>query len=414
MKILFTSPVLEYPPAGGPQLRIANSIKILAAVGDVHVISRQTLSGLGGPPAEQHFRRLVREFSYSPSARPDWRRPSSRLGQMAEKLTRRVHRVDIAHLVAEYDRLRPDVVWFGYGNISHPLIVGLRRLRSEARLVCDTDSVWSRFIERGIPFERRFWARQLLRLRTAQKQREERTWMRMCDVVTAVSKVDADYYRGLGAKPGQVRLFSNLIDPDYYRDEPALPAGLTTPYAFLAGTYGPDSPMEKSTRWLLDTIWPNVRRALPDAKLCIVGRGSKESLGENPGAGIHVAGRVASVLPYLKHAAVALVPLSFESGTRFKILEAGICGKAIVSTVLGAEGIALQHGVSGVVTDDPAEYTEAIVRCLENLRERERLGRGARDLVLRDYSLEAGEREVRAIGAHLRGDAAGGAGIAAT
>ena len=30
MRVLFTTPILEHPPAGGPQLRIENSIKALS------------------------------------------------------------------------------------------------------------------------------------------------------------------------------------------------------------------------------------------------------------------------------------------------------------------------------------------------------------------------------------------------
>jgi len=40
LRVLFTTPVLEYPPAGGPQLRIANSIKALARVCELDVVYR--------------------------------------------------------------------------------------------------------------------------------------------------------------------------------------------------------------------------------------------------------------------------------------------------------------------------------------------------------------------------------------
>ena len=38
MKVLFTTPVLEHPAAGGPQLRIENTIKALSSVTELSII----------------------------------------------------------------------------------------------------------------------------------------------------------------------------------------------------------------------------------------------------------------------------------------------------------------------------------------------------------------------------------------
>src|ERR1700753_2402364 len=69
MKILFTTPVLEHPPAGGPELRIENSIKALTRLGQVWLVSRLREKRICGPEANNFYSRLVHRFSYSPSAR---------------------------------------------------------------------------------------------------------------------------------------------------------------------------------------------------------------------------------------------------------------------------------------------------------------------------------------------------------
>ena len=38
--IIFVSPVLEYPPAGGPQLKINNTLKVLTKLTNVHLFNR--------------------------------------------------------------------------------------------------------------------------------------------------------------------------------------------------------------------------------------------------------------------------------------------------------------------------------------------------------------------------------------
>ena len=44
-----------------------------------------------------------------------------------------------------------DCIWFGYGNISYSLIKTIKKTL-RIKVVCDTDSVWSRFILRELPF----------------------------------------------------------------------------------------------------------------------------------------------------------------------------------------------------------------------------------------------------------------------
>ena len=67
MKILFTSPIIEHPAAGGPQLRIENSIKALARVSNLYVVSRSTKQNTGGDEAVEFYSSLVESFSLAPS-----------------------------------------------------------------------------------------------------------------------------------------------------------------------------------------------------------------------------------------------------------------------------------------------------------------------------------------------------------
>ena len=58
----------------------------------------------------------------------------------------------------------------------------------------------------------------------------------------------------------------------------------------------------------------------------------------------HVTGRVDDVRPYMRDAAVYIVPLRIGGGTRLKIFEAMAMGKAVVSTTVGAEGLPVTDG----------------------------------------------------------------------
>ncbi len=399
MKVLFTTPVLEYPPAGGPQLRIENSIKALGRICELHVVSRVSRGNLGGIDAERYIAMLCRSFSYSPSCK--WRSKNRYLRKL-QNLFGEITGLDVSrdarYLLAEIDRLGIDVLWLGYGNISFPLIQAIRLARPKLKIVCDTDSVWSRFVLRELPYAGNARRRAAIKRKGRQKEAEERSWVALCDVTTAVSEVDAEYYRSISPEPQRVHIFSNVIDLASYREVPPAPSGLKKPCIFLAGTFGHyNSPMDTAARWVLEEILPRVQAEIPDVHFYIVGKGSDRTLGHASGSSVTVTGKLASVLPYLCHADVSLVPLKFESGTRFKILEAAACNVPIVSTVLGAEGLPVKDGEHVLLADEEEKFAAAVVEMIHNKSVAQQLARNCHLLVAQGFSVEHLENEAKAI-----------------
>jgi glycosyltransferase involved in cell wall biosynthesis len=399
MKVLFTTPVLEHPPAGGPQLRIENSIKALGRICDLHVVSRVSRGNIGGAVAERYISGLCRSFSYAPSCR--WRstnRYLRKLQSLLGEITGLDVRRDARYLLEQVDKMGVDVLWFGYGNISFPLMQAIRTARPKLKLVCDTDSVWSRFVLRELPYAGNGRRRAAIKRRGVQKENEERAWVMFCDVTTAVSQVDADFYRSIGPEPHRVRIFSNVVDLSSYREVPATPGGFKKPCMFLAGTFGNhNSPMDTAARWVLQEILPRVQSQIPDVHFYIVGKGSDRTLGYASGPSVTVTGQLPSVLPYLSHADVSLVPIKFESGTRFKILEAAACKVPVVSTVLGAEGLPVVNGEHVLLADEAEHFASAVVELINNKAKAQQLAKNCHQMLKQNFSVEHLETEAREI-----------------
>jgi glycosyltransferase involved in cell wall biosynthesis len=403
MRVLFTTEILEHPPAGGPQLRIENSIKALSRVADLWIVARTATQLIGGKAAEDYFRQYCREFDYAPSGN---RLFGNRILRKLQRSWRKLRGVDIdadTQFIVDYVRARQiDVIWFGYGNISFPLIRRIKARMPEIPVVCDTDSVWSRFVLRELPYQRNPIRRWYVAARGRRKEREERVWVNLCEVTTAVSEVDAEYYRSLATDPQRVRIFSNVIDLNSYANAPAPAQDIRKPCIYLAGTFGHyHSPMDVAARWVLTEILPKVRAAIPKVNFYIVGRDSDRTLGHLREPHVSVLGKLPSVLPYLCYADVSLVPLKFESGTRFKILEAAACGVPIVSTTLGAEGLPVIDGQHVLIADDAEQFAGAIIRLLNNRLLAQTLAGNCRELVRRSFSVDRLEEEARDILGYL-------------
>ena len=104
-------------------------------------------------------------------------------------------------------------------------------------------------------------------------------------------------------------------------------------------------PNQDGIGWFIESVFPELRRRIPDVRLTVVGRtptAALRALAESVGA-VEVTGTVADVRPYLARAAVCIVPLRIGGGTRLKIYEAMAMGAPLVSTSVGAEGLPLEN-----------------------------------------------------------------------
>jgi polysaccharide biosynthesis protein PslH len=406
MRILFTTPILEHPAAGGPQLRIENSIKALSKVCELDIIYRCFGSSEAVKTTSEYFRKFASEYHLLSSINFDGF--LYRWLLLAEKVLNRFFDIRTAkhaeYILRHVDRRQIDILWFGYGNISYPLIKCIKTQRPDLKVVCDTDSVWSRFVLRELPYAtglRKLW----IWYKGQKKEAEERAWVNLCEVTTAVSAVDAEYYRGIAEDPSRIQLFSNVIDVESYEHYPPPPIGFKSPSIYLAGTFGHyNSPMDAAARWMLEDVFPKVLKAHPNVHFYIVGRNSELGFGHLNGSNVSVTGRLESVLPYLCNTDVALVPLKFESGTRFKILEAGACKIPLVSTTLGAEGIPVVNEEHLLIADEPKDFANAIVTLLDDKLLASKLALNCHNLVVENFSVESLAVEAKQILDYLSHD----------
>ena len=119
-------------------------------------------------------------------------------------------------------------------------------------------------------------------------------------------------------------------------------------------------PNEQAIRWFLDSIFPRIRRHIPDARLVVAGMSPPRWLTARAGH-VEVTGWVEDIRPFLKRASVVIAPLLIGGGTRVKILEAQAMRRPVVSTTLGAEGLGLRDGESILLADDADAFAARVI-----------------------------------------------------
>jgi glycosyltransferase involved in cell wall biosynthesis len=404
MKVLFTTPLIAVPSRGGPELRVANSIRALARIVDLHVFPRRPVS-----VSTMEFLRATCENVIEAPAPTPTRLIVHRAARKVENTflpsasaLRRTNAV-LTHetsTIVSYARAHAiDAVWFSYGCISYALMDRVNHAAADLRLICDTDSVWSQFISRELPYESSAARRAQIIRDTREKVAEEEQWVKFCDVTTAACDADAKYYQQLAKDPDSIKIFRNAIDAHSYEDDVLPPDNHRQPNLVMMGSYySAESPMVKSARWMVAEVLPRVRAVVPQIHVYIVGKGSDRYLRDLESNAITVTGSVESTLPYLKHATVALAPLLFEAAaTKYKVLEAAVCEVPVVATPVGAEGLPAEYHKYLRVCTSGEDFASAILDMLEKRDSMaEPLGE-FRMHIIRDFGLEQLSREGAAI-----------------
>ncbi len=138
-------------------------------------------------------------------------------------------------------------------------------------------------------------------------------------------------------------------------------------------------PNQSAVRYFANQIWPSLREQWPQLRWRLIGKNPRGVEHLLTGVhGVEVTGPVADAVAELARAAVVVVPLLAGSGTRLKILEAWAAGRAVVSTSVGAEGLATRDGENICIADTPQAFIERVSLLLRSPELRQRIGTNAR------------------------------------
>jgi GT2 family glycosyltransferase/glycosyltransferase involved in cell wall biosynthesis len=161
-------------------------------------------------------------------------------------------------------------------------------------------------------------------------------------------------------------------------------------------------PNQEALNWFLRGVFPQVRAAEPRMRLIVVGSDPPppHSIPDDPA--IELAGFVEDVREPLARYAVFICPILSGSGVRVKLLEAFAAGIPVVSTRLGAEGLAATDGEICALADEPGEFAKAILGLFGDPDRAAEMARRAREGVVANRDMRnMTERLVRSYRAEV-------------
>jgi glycosyltransferase involved in cell wall biosynthesis len=237
----------------------------------------------------------------------------------------------------------------------------------------DQHNVTFQLLDRLARHEPSLWKRAFLRREARAFGRYEAAVCRRFDHVTFVTSQDRQTLlarMGNGAQNGRSSVIPICIDTE--ESQPVSPVAAPVRVTCLGTMYWP--PNVEGFAWFWENVWPQVRQRAPRARLTCIGKRPPQRIQALDGEpDVEILGYVPDLAPYLAETAVFIVPLRTAGGMRVKIVDAWCWGLPVVSTTIGAEGIAFREGESILIADSPQDFASAVLQVLTDREVGDRL-----------------------------------------
>jgi glycosyltransferase involved in cell wall biosynthesis len=365
MRALVLAAEAPVPARSGATIRIVALARSLARDADVHIAA---IAGGEPPQVDEPF-----TLSHHPG---DWSHRRSIIRALREPWP--VAQIRSASLQRRVRQGDWDVVQ------AHTLPTA-RFIAAERPSVFAANDVMAGVTKSLAAVDSRRTMRSLWRYETLKNLRLERIVVRRASAVTVPTDADAERFAQLGAR--RVVVVPNGVDLE--RAEHALP-GSGAQVAYVG--YFAWRPNVEAAIELCDEILPRIRARVASASLTLVGASAPPELSARSGDAITLTGQVEDVIPPLRQARVAVMPLRSGGGSSHKVLETLALGVPLVATPFAVRGFDVRHGREALIGSTSAELAELAVKAIEDDELAASLSRAGRRLVEQRYSWQAAAR----------------------
>jgi glycosyltransferase involved in cell wall biosynthesis len=392
-QILFLTQVLPYPLNTGAKIRAYYVLRQLTQRHDVTLVS--FVREDDDPAFVEHLETFCRAVHPVPMKRSWWRdlRALAVAGLTGRSAI--IVRDQIGEMHTKLERLmhtdRFDVVHADQTSMVQYALFARAQAHGQPKLILDAHNALYRIPRRMARHESNPLKRLLLQREARALARYEARAYRRFDHVVFVTEQDREALSTLAARnddaDGESELSSDVIPICVDPEVKPLVERVQSPRAVthLGTMFWP--PNIEGTLWFAWEVFPQVLEEAPRAQFVVVGKDPPREVRTLPMhvRNVEVTGYVPDPKPYLAETAVFIVPLRAGGGMRVKIVDAWCWGVPIVSTSIGAEGIAVEDGRNILIADTPAAMAEAVARVLDERALGERLRENGRQWVKQRY-----------------------------
>jgi GT2 family glycosyltransferase/glycosyltransferase involved in cell wall biosynthesis len=360
LRVLFVSPYPICPPTHGGGVFMYYTLRELARWCDVHAI-------------------VVLDYASERAAHEELRAYCRSVELVVRTNDRDPHLASIRpHAVDEFHT--PEIEWLiERGILLHEIdVVQLeytalgQYAREFRRIVCALfeHDIYFQSIGRALPFMHGPIGRLKAGFEYLRAIRFELNMLPRCDHIQVCTLENKRYLESFLPALAP-RIDAGLragINTAHYCTGAGIAEGISRrPYTMLFLGSFRHLPNQVALDWFARSVLPLIVAKLPRAKLLVAGsEPPPHHVLPDPANAIELLGFVEDVQPLFSSCALFVCPIRSGSGVRVKLLEAFASGIPVVSTRLGAEGLAREDGEFCALADEPEAFAARAVELLED------------------------------------------------
>ncbi len=251
---------------------------------------------------------------------------------------------------------------------------------SKAKITIRTHNAEHLIWERMISNENNYIKKKYLSLQNTRLKNFEKEILKKADAIIPITDIDKQYFENWG------------IHTLYH----VSPTGIQLQqYEVNHASELPDSvfhfgsmdwmPNEEAVLWFINNVWDKVLVKIPHAKFYVIGRGMSAKILALNKPNVVIIGKIQNAQKVYHHYTAMVVPLLAGSGMRIKMIEGMAYAKPIISTGIGAEGIAVTQGKDCLLADTPDDFASAVIEILLDTEKRNSLQKEARNFIENNF-----------------------------
>ncbi|MGI8989440.1 MAG: glycosyltransferase [Bryobacteraceae bacterium] len=354
-RVLFVSPYPILPPVHGGGLFMYETLRELSKLVEVHALVM--LDHASQFEANLELRDLCASAEFF--VRLD--KKQSEFGSILPHAIHEFRNTDIQWLIhRQVYRKRIDVVQLDYTALGQ-YVDRYRRLAS----VLFEHDIYFQSIGRGLEYMRGPLDKIKARFEYLRAIRYELRMLPRCDRIQVCTRENRKYLESF--LPGLSGKIQEGMRAGIATSRYPYPGGPREPFTMLFLGSFRHVPNQVALEWFARKVLPLVLERCPGARLLVAGSDPppRHAYADASGA-IEMMGFVEDIQPLFSRCAVFVCPILSGSGVRVKLLEAFASGTPVVSTYIGAEGLARVSGEFCYLSDDPAEFAKSVAEVLES------------------------------------------------
>lgn len=387
MKILMLTPYLPYPLMSGGQIRTYNLLKKLSRKHDI------TLFALIKNEAEQKFVPELEKYCRKVRVFKRSSQPFTLKNILKTAFSSYPFLVIRNQAEGSMEAIKEEIADGHYDLIHAETFYMMPHLpESKVPVILVEQTIEYLGYESYVLKAPRF-LQALLSIDVDKIRNWEKYYWQKADRLIVMSQEDKNFIikqLAASSKSGQARyrkkidVVANGVDTAWFNAKKRRPT--KAPTILSVGTFK-WLPNREAVDFLVDKVWPEIKKLLPQVRLWIVGSLPPPkvlSYGDKDPQ-ITVTASLADIRDAFKAADVLLAPVFSGKGTRYKVLEAMASGTPVVASQIAVEGLDVRNGTHVLTSDNASEMARLTCQVLRDRQLWQKLARNGKKFVQDNY-----------------------------